>query len=265
MKVSEIMSKDAVCINEHDSITHARQLMRDHYLRGLPVLNEEEKVIGILKDQDVLNIKATKSNVTVEGYIHECPLITPETDIADAAEYLLGSEIGRCPVAISNEDRGLAGILSNSDILANIAGDRKLEGTVAQIMTTDVITCKPHDNLTKIWSVLLESNFSGLPVVSEKGEPIGMVTRMDVIRSGFIRTSMSDNHATQPKDTTVVEKIISTPVYSVSPDTPIKDCLKKMLHYDVGRITVVDKNRIAGIVDRTDLMRTFVTGIDPAQ
>ncbi|MEL4306422.1 HPP family protein [Methanococcoides sp. LMO-2] len=265
MKVNEIMSKDAVCINAHDSITHARQLMRDHYLRGLPVIDEEEKVIGILKDQDILNIKATKSNVTVEGYMHACPLITPETDIADAAGYLLDSEIGRCPVVISNEDRSLAGILSNSDILANIAGDRKLDATVADIMTTDVSTCKPHDNLTKIWPVLLESNFSGLPVISEKGEPMGIVTRMDVIRSGFIRTSMSDTHATQPKDTTMVEKIMSTPVYSVSSDTPIKDCLKQMLHYDVGRMTVVDKDRIAGIVDRTDILRTFVMGTDPVQ
>lgn len=265
MKVNEIMSKDAVCVNEHDSITHARQLMRDHYLRGLPVIDKEEKVIGILKDQDVLNIKATKSNVTVEGYIQACPLITPETDIADAAKYLLDSEIGRCPVVISNEERGLSGIVSNSDILANITSNRKLNANVSEIMTTDVLTCTPHENVTKIWPVLLESNFSGLPVVSEKGEPMGMVTRMDIIRSGFIRTSMSETHSTQPKDTTVVEKIMSTPVYSVSSDTPIRDCLKQMLHYDVGRITVVDEERIKGIVDRTDILRAFVMGTDPVQ
>ncbi|MGM0770786.1 MAG: CBS domain-containing protein [Halobacteriota archaeon] len=265
MKVNEIMSKDAVCINKHDSITHARQLMRDHYLRGLPVIDEEKKVIGILKDQDVLNIKATKSNVTVEGYIQTCPLITPATEIADAAKYLLDSEIGRCPVVISNEDRRLSGIVSNSDILAKIKSNRKLDGTVSEIMTTDVVTCKPHENVTKIWPVLLESNFSGLPVVSEKGEPIGIVTRMDIIRSGFIRTSMSETRATQPKDTTVVEKIMSTPVYSVSSETPIKDCLRQMLHYDVGRMTVVNEDRIAGIVDRTDVLQAFVMGIDPVQ
>lgn len=265
MKVNEIMSKDAVCIKEHDSITHARQLMRDHYLRGLPVIDEEQKVVGILKDQDVLNIKATKSNVTVEGYMHNCPLITPETDIVDAAKHLLDSEIGRCPVVFSSEDRRMAGMLSNSDILANISGDRKLDATVADIMTTEVITCTPQESLAKVWPLLLESNFSGLPVVSDKDEPMGMVTRMDIIRSGFIRTAMSDTHATQPKDTTVVEKIMSTPVYSVSPDTPVKDCLKQMLHYDVGRITVLDKDRIMGIVDRTDILRIFVMGIDPVQ
>lgn len=265
MKVNEIMSRDAVCIKGHDSITHARQLMRDHYLRGLPVIDEERKVVGILKDQDILNIKSTKSDVTVEGYMHDCPLITPETDIADAAKHLLDSEIGRCPVIVSNEDRMIAGILSNSDILANIGSNKRLNRAVADIMTTDVITCKPQDNLTTVWPVLLESNFSGLPVVSDKNKPMGMVTRMDIIRSGFTRTSMSDTHATQPKETTVVEKIMSTPVYSVSADTSVKDCLEKMLHYDVGRMTVLDKDRIIGIVDRTDILQAFVMGTGPVQ
>jgi CBS domain-containing protein len=58
---------------------------------------------------------------------------------------------------------------------------------------------------------------------------------------------------------------MSTPVYSVSSDTPIKDCLKKMLHYDVGRMTVVDKDNITGIVDRTDILRAFVMGTDTVQ
>ncbi|WP_135610211.1 CBS domain-containing protein [Methanococcoides sp. AM1] len=265
MKINEIMSKDAMCIKEHDNITHARQLMRDHYLRGLPVIDEEQKVVGILKDQDVLNIKSTRSNVTVEGYMHDCPLITPETDIVDAAKHLLDSEVNRCPVIVSTEDRTIAGILSNSDILANIGNDRKLDSAVADIMTTDVITCTPKESLTKVWPVLLESNFSGLPVVSDKSEVIGMVTRMDIIRSGFVRTALNDTHGTQPKDTTIVEKIMSTPVYAVSADTSVKECLEKMLHYDVGRITVLDNDRIVGIVDRTDILRAFVMGTDPVQ
>ncbi|SES98228.1 CBS domain-containing protein [Methanococcoides vulcani] len=265
MKVNEIMSKDAVCIKKHDNITHARQLMRDHFLRGLPVIDEEQKVVGILKDQDVLNIKSTRSNVTVEGYMHDCPLITPETDIVDAAKHLLDSEVSRCPVIVSTENRMVAGILSNSDILANIGSDRKLDAAVADIMTADVITCTPKESLTKVWPVLLESNFSGLPVVSDNSETIGMVTRMDIIRSGFVRTALNDTHGTQPKDTTVVEKIMSTPVYTVSADTSVKECLEKMLHYDVGRMTVLDKDRIVGIVDRTDILRAFVMGTDPVQ
>ena len=54
MTVDEIMSKDGVFVKEDDFVTHARQMMRDHFLRGLPVIDDSEKVVGILvarKDQ----------------------------------------------------------------------------------------------------------------------------------------------------------------------------------------------------------------------
>ena len=46
--------------------------------------------------------------------------------------------------------------------------------------------------LAKIWGRMLETDYTGIPVVSKKGEPIGMITRRDIIKSGVVRISVED-------------------------------------------------------------------------
>lgn len=47
MIVKEIMSENPVYVTENDFITHARQLIRDRYFRSLPVVDKQNRVIGI--------------------------------------------------------------------------------------------------------------------------------------------------------------------------------------------------------------------------
>ena len=66
MDLSKIMSNGPVSVKDGDFITHARQLMRDHFLRGIVVVDEENRLVGMLNDQDILRVTSTRSNVTVE-------------------------------------------------------------------------------------------------------------------------------------------------------------------------------------------------------
>jgi len=67
MTVERIMSKNPLYVKETDHMTHARQVMRDHFLRGVPVVDDSMKVSGMLTDGDILEIRDTKSNITVKG------------------------------------------------------------------------------------------------------------------------------------------------------------------------------------------------------
>jgi len=97
-------------------------------------------------------------------------------------------------------------------------------------------------------------------VVSHKNEVVGIITRRDVIKSGYARTGSSDTHGTRPGDSTTVEKIMSTPPYTVSQDTPILKAIEMMLHYDTGRVIVVNGKTPVGIVDRQDVLRACLVG-----
>jgi CBS domain-containing protein len=260
MNVSEIMSEGPVSVKEGDFITHARQLMRDHLLRGLVVVDEGNRLVGMLSDQDILRVTSTRSDVTVGGYAAQSPTVTPDMDITVAAKLMTLSKQNRVPVVISTTDHRVVGILSDVDILRNAEIPKSISGAIQAVMTKKVETCSPEERVGKVWGHMLEEDYTGIPVVSKKGEPIGMITRRDIIKSGAVRISLEDERATKPNDSPRVEMIMSTPTYTLSENDSIRSAIEMILHYDVGRVTIVnDQGKVSGIVDRQDLLRVVVS------
>lgn len=262
MKVGDIMTTDLVCVKESDLMTHARQVLRDNHLHGLPVLNDNGSVLGMLDDQDILRIKSNKSDVTVRGYIRETPLITPETDVREAAKLLLQARQHRCAVVRSSTDRTIVGIISDKDILRNAHISKMEPKTISCIMNTRVLTAYPDDSIAKIWGNMLEWDFSGIPVISHEDEAMGIITRSDIIKAGFarIRDRSGDMHSTGSGDSPKVERLMSTPLYSISPETTISKAIEALNHHDVGRICVTNDKRIVGLVDRFTMLKECVEG-----
>lgn len=259
MKVDKVMSCEPVSIKSVDFITHARQLMRDHFLRGIVVVDDGNRLVGMLNDQDILRVTSTRSNVTVGGYARQTPTVTPEMDIMKAAKLIVQSKQNRCPVVISTDEHTVVGILSDVDILRNVEIPRNIPETIEAIMTKKVKTCSPEDRVSKVWGHMLETNYTGIPVVSDRGEPIGMITRRDIIKSGAVRTSLEDERASRLNDSPKVKKVMSTPTYTLSESDSVKSAIEMIIHYDIGRVTIVNgKGKISGIIDRQDLLESIV-------
>lgn len=256
MKVEEVMTKKPIFLYNSDFMTHARQVMRDRHLRTLPVLDDNKRVIGILKEKELLNIYSTKSNVTIDGYLSGFPEVYPDDDMMETAKLMIEVDLGRVPVLTSGEDRELAGILSLVDIFRNMDPDKIPEKKVSEIMTRDVITCSPKDNVAKVWLNMKQRELSGFPVIKD-GELIGMVTRRNIINAGYARIEREDEHGTKSTMAPPVEKIMSTPAYTISSSTLLKEVIQVFLKLDVGRISVVD-DKLVGIVDRSDIIKACI-------
>lgn len=261
MNVSEIMSEGPVCVKDGDFITHARQLMRDYFLRGLVVVDEDNRLVGLLSDQDILRVTSTRSNITVSGYARKCPTVTPDMDILKAAKLILEFKENRVPVVMSTTDRSVVGVLSDVDILRSVKFSESTSGAVAEIMTTKVETCSPDERVARVWGHMLEKNYTGVPVVSGKMKPVGMITRRDILKSGIVRMGVEDTRAIRSNESPKVEKIMSTPAYTLREHNSILDALKLITQRDVGRITIVnEQGKVCGIVDRQDLLWAFIRG-----
>lgn len=258
MRVNEIMSEGPVCVKEGDFVTHARQLMRDHYLRGVVVTDEANRLVGMLSDQDIMRVTATRSNVTVRGYARECPTITPDMELEKSAKLMLEAKINRAPVVMSTTDQTVIGVLSNVDLLKNMKLPGNAPKTVDEIMNQKVETCHPDDRVATVWTYMLESDCTGIPVVSEKGELMGMITRRDILKSGTIRIGAEDSHGPRVNESSKIEKIMSTPAYTLNEDDSVEKAVGMILHYDIGRITVINGKKISGIIDRQDLLKVFI-------
>jgi CBS domain-containing protein len=261
MNVSEIMTNGPVSIKEGDFVTHARQLMRDYFLRGIVVVDEGNRLVGMLNDQDIMNVTSTRSNVTVSGYARQSPTVTPDMDVMKAAKLIVQSKQNRVPVVKSTTDRMVVGILSDVDILKNVELPRNISKSIETIMTKKVKTCSPDERISKVWNYMIETDYTGIPVVSKKGDPIGMITRRDIMKSGILRMSVEDERASRPNESPKVEKIMSTPAYTLSESDSIKSAIEMVVRRDIGRITIVnEQGKISGIADRQDLLESIVKG-----
>ncbi|MDI6888145.1 MAG: CBS domain-containing protein [Methanocellales archaeon] len=257
IKVQDVMSKSPVFIKGTEFMTKARQLIRDRHFRSLPVVDDEKRVMGLITRQDVLRVTSTKSNVTVDGFALECPTITPDMDMLEVAQIMLTAKLGRLPVVKSVHDRTLVGIISIVDIFKHINLDRVPVKMVGEVMSTDVKVCHPKDPVSKVWANMDEFGYSGFPVV-KRGKLIGMVTRRDIIKAGYARMGKENEHGGRMSSSPPVEKIMSTPVYTVHPGTSLKEAAELMLTHDIGRLPVIENDKLVGIVDRYDLIRGYI-------
>ena len=257
MKVEDVMTKNPVYIQDTDFMTHARQVMRDRHYRTLPVINAKKRVIGILTEKELLNIYSTKSNVTVEGFTSEFPYIYPEMGMMEAAKLMMDAGMGRVPVLKSGQDMTLAGLLSVVDIFRNLKTDKIPDRKIHEIMTTDVKTCSSKDHISKVWLNMKETGISGFPVL-KNGELVGMVTRRNIINAGYARIEREDNQGTKSTMSPPVEKIMSTPAYTLSSQATLAEAIQAFMKLDVGRISITNDGKLIGIVDRNDIIKAFI-------
>jgi CBS domain-containing protein len=257
MKVKDVMTKNPVFLQDSDFMTHARQLMRDRHFRTMPVIDAKKRVVGLLTEKELLNIFSTKSNVTVQGFTSEFPFVYPETDMMEAAKLMVEADMGRVPVLKSGQDMTLAGLLSIVDIFRNLKPEKIPQKKLNEIMTTDVRTVSHKDNIAKVWMNMKETGFSGFPVL-KNGELVGMVTRRNIINAGYARIEREDNQGTKSTMSPAVEKVMSTPAYSLSSEAMLAEAIQAFLKLDVGRICVTNDGELVGIVDRNDIIKAFI-------
>ena len=257
LHVQDIMQKHSAYVNDNDFMTYARHLMRDDNHRILPVVNEKRNVLGIISEKDVLNITSTKSNITVKGFVTETPVITEDMGLEQAVKILSESGFTAIPVVYSLDDRTLKGMISVVDIFNNLDPLKIPEKSIDELMTRNVKTCTPDEPLAKIWNNMIREGYSGYPVVDKHNYPMGMISRRDIIKSGKIRIEREDEHGTRMGTSSSVSRIMSTPSYNISPKASIRDAIEMMIKYNVGRLCVVDLDKLVGIIDRHDVVGAY--------
>jgi len=114
---------------------------------------------------------------------------------------------------------------------------------VGNIMSSPVVTVAPALPVTRVIEMMYATKHLGFPVV-DHDVLLGMVTVADVHKMPSI-----DRDAMQVRD------VMRHGVIAVAPETPVVDVLRIMGAKDIGRVLVVDKDRLVGIVTRTDILK----------
>lgn len=106
--------------------------------------------------------------------------IAPDKSLAQAAKLLAEMRIGA--VVVSSDEKAVAGILSERDIIQALArnGAAALDQKVADSMTRDVVTCSMQADADHLMRLMTDGKFRHVPVV-EDGVLVGIVSIGDVV------------------------------------------------------------------------------------
>ena len=107
--------------------------------------------------------------------------------VAEVVALLRGKGIGA--LVISEDGVAVEGIISERDILRGLAehGAGVLAMTVTDVMTKEVVTCDPGDNVRELMKVMTARRFRHLPVV-EYGALCGIISMGDLVKSRLEET-----------------------------------------------------------------------------
>jgi len=139
---------------------------------------------------------------------------------------------------------------------------------VEDVMTREVVSTRPEAPLREVAVQLSERGISGLPVVGEAGEVVGVISEADLLvkeagltprRPGLVAWLLDP---TDPKEQLKLEarvaaEAMTTPPITIAPYVSVASAAAEMLERGINRLPVVRDGRLVGIVTRADLVRAF--------
>jgi len=108
--------------------------------------------------------------------------VPPNARVSDAVTALHERGIGA--VVVSDDGKAIDGILSERDIVRALhrTGAEVLDHAIAEIMTSNVVTCAAEDRVDAMMSLMTENRIRHLPVAAD-GRLVGIISIGDVVAS----------------------------------------------------------------------------------
>jgi len=117
--------------------------------------------------------------------------------------------------------------------------------SVREIMTRDVVTAESNTKASEAGEKMIKHNVGSL-IVTEKGEPVGVVTERDLVLKIVSKDVKSSS--------LMLKDIMTQPLVTVEPNESISDAARKMVRLDIRRLPVIENDKLVGIVTDTDMI-----------
>ncbi len=145
VKARDIMTTNVVTVSPETKIDEAGKLLLAHHFNGLPVIDQEGNLVGILCQEDL---------------------------IVQQRKFPLPS--------IFTFPYGIVPLSSPSHMDEEV--QKMVALTVGEAMTPDPITVGPETSLEDIATLMVEKNIHSLPVV-ENEKLVGIIGKEDILRT----------------------------------------------------------------------------------
>ena len=130
---------------------------------------------------------------------------------------------------------------------------------VGERMTRNPVTILDTASIDDGIHLMRERKVRRLPVLDESGKMVGIVSDKDLLHaapSPATSLSVYELHYLLAKLT--IKQVMSSPVISVSPDTPLEEAARVMADNKIGGLPVTEGDRLVGIITETDVFKILV-------
>ena len=128
MQIREWMTRDVITVTPEASLFKAAKLLKEHAIRRLPVVDEHNRLVGIISDRDVKAVSPSRattlemyelmyllSEIKVRDVMTPSPIsISPDQTVDTVALLMEQKSIGSLPVV--NEGNKVIGIITDHDL-----------------------------------------------------------------------------------------------------------------------------------------------------
>ena len=147
-RAKDIMTTDVIVANKNDIIANVANLLIKEKIGGLPVVDEENKVVGIISETDIMKKESHVDSPRMLNFIQGIIFLDDMKKFED-------------------EMRAIAAY------------------KVEDLMSLDIITVNENDTFDYVANVMINKSINRVPVVDENNFLKGIICRYDIIKAMY--------------------------------------------------------------------------------
>jgi len=257
MDIADIATREYVEVDADERLGKVRSIFEHENPKGVLVTNSDGYT-GIVTQRALVqsHVEDSTKAAALAGSV---PKVARTADVRDVARMLIEGDTKVAPVFEGDE---LWGIVTADAILRAVLEHLSVL-VVSEIYTEDVATITEDTRVGQAINLLRKQGVSRLPVCNENDLLTGMVTTRDivdvVVRSmDYPTTGERSGELDRMLDLPIYD-VMSAPVETVTPDTPVDEAVSRMFEYDYAGLAVTppDADTVAGVVTKTDVLRAL--------
>lgn len=134
----------------------------------------------------------------------------------------------------------LVGVITRSDLINNPD-----EEQLAMLMSRDLVTVKPGDDIVDAARKMVDNNVRRVPVVDDEGALVGIITSFDIVSNALTKTEIND----------AVENYMITTVPTTWDKAPLNVAFETMNQFGLKSVLALDDDaKLSGILTETDFI-----------
>lgn len=191
--VREIMKKDVVSLGVNDNISNAIKTMIEKNIGGIPIVDDDNVVVGIVSERDfVRTVADITTSKSVNKYMsNKVVTASPDISVGEATRTMIEKGFRRIPIV---KEDVLLGIVTASDVMRYLGSgeifQKLMTGDVSDafqvplktLILRDIVWTNSSIDIGEAAALMLKNKVGALPIIDD-GELCGILTERDIIKA----------------------------------------------------------------------------------